>query len=242
MKFSSRWLEKVRDEEDLEVGVHSEDDEEKEDDVFDRLLPDWAKSAVDSFDNQMFQAEEQLFASVAALAPWMKRRSENVQQSAQATLEASRRFRWFVFWLLVAFFFFFLAVFVGLPVLVLRPQKFALCFTLGSIFFMTSFAALRGTKAHLQMLFETRRIPFTFAYFFTMALTLYASVVQRSFIFTVLWSLTQFTTLLYYLGSFIPGGSKGVRFFLAALSRTFRLTVKPLVATCVRCCMRYCVQ
>jgi len=150
MKFSSRWLEKVRDEEDLEVGVHSEDDEEKEDDVFDRLLPDWAKSAVDSFDNQMFQAEEQLFASVAALAPWMKRRSENVQQSAQATLEASRRFRWFVFWLLVAFFFFFLAVFVGLPVLVLRPQKFALCFTLGSIFFMTSF--VRSLKSSISNL------------------------------------------------------------------------------------------
>ena len=60
------------------------------------------------------------------------------RRQAAATLDATRRFRIFVGMLLVAFFFFAFAVFVGLPVLVLRPQKFALCFTMGSLSFMSS--------------------------------------------------------------------------------------------------------
>ena len=39
--------------------------------------------------------------------------------------------------------FFCLAFFVGLPMLVVRPHKFVLTFTLGSVLFMASFAMLK---------------------------------------------------------------------------------------------------
>ena len=56
-----------------------------------------------------------------------------MRESAQATVEATRRFRLFVATLLAAGALFVAAFVVGLPVLVLRPQKFALCFTLESV-------------------------------------------------------------------------------------------------------------
>jgi ABC-type amino acid transport system permease subunit len=59
-------------------------------------------------------------------------------------LSYSQRFKGFVVTLLLSVAFFLLAFFVGLPVVVIRPHKFALCFTLGSLCFMGSFAMLRG--------------------------------------------------------------------------------------------------
>jgi ABC-type amino acid transport system permease subunit len=59
-------------------------------------------------------------------------------------LSYSQRFKGFVVTLLLSVAFFLLAFFVGLPVVVIRPHKFALCFTLGSLCFMASFAMLRG--------------------------------------------------------------------------------------------------
>jgi ABC-type amino acid transport system permease subunit len=59
-------------------------------------------------------------------------------------LSYATRFKGFVVTLLLSLAFFLLAFFVGLPALLLRPHKFALCFTLGSLCFMASFALLRG--------------------------------------------------------------------------------------------------
>ena len=48
--------------------------------------------------------------------------------------------------LLLSVVFFALAFFIGLPTIMMRPHKFALTFTLGSFFFMGSFAMLKVIK------------------------------------------------------------------------------------------------
>ena len=101
----------------------------------------------------------------------------------------------------------------------------------------SSFAALRGSKAHLQTLCARDRLPFTAAYFATMVGTLWAAAVRRSFVLTVLFSGAQFATLLYYLGSFIPGGTRGVKVFLKTVSRTARIILGPILNGCYRCCL-----
>lgn len=50
--------------------------------------------------------------------------------------------------LLLSVVFFLLAFFIGLPAFMIRPHKFALTFTLGSFFFMGSFAMLKVGTAH----------------------------------------------------------------------------------------------
>ncbi|CAN0406692.1 unnamed protein product, partial [Hapterophycus canaliculatus] len=59
-----------------------------------------------------------------------------------------QRFKGFVVLLLLSIVFFVLAFVIGLPTILLRPHKFALTFTLGSLFFMGSFAMLKVGNAH----------------------------------------------------------------------------------------------
>mmetsp|Transcript_33528 Transcript_33528/g.107104 ORF Transcript_33528/g.107104 Transcript_33528/m.107104 type:complete len:235 (-) Transcript_33528:3414-4118(-) len=229
-RFSAAWLRHYDPEDPAYDDAEGGEEEE------DWLLPLW--NAVDKVDERIGSAEDQVARSFAAVAPFLKRRSEDVASSAAATVEASKRLRTFLAWQGVSCFFFGLAMFVGLPVVVVRPQKFAFSFTLGSLAFMASFAALRGTKAHLRLLFQRDRAVFTAAYVTTMLATLHAAVIRRSFLLTVIASTAQFTTLLYYLGSFLPGGYKGVRLFLAAAGRTLRLVLRPILAACFNCCVR----
>lgn len=51
--------------------------------------------------------------------------------------------------LAVGVFLIFIAFTMFLPVIVLVPQKFAVCFTLGCAFIVSSFFALKGPKAQL---------------------------------------------------------------------------------------------
>jgi hypothetical protein len=69
--------------------------------------------------------------------------------------------------------FFALAFFVGLPMLALKPQKFALSFTCGSITFMASFGIMKGPYEHLVSMFTADRMLFTTIYFGSILATLY---------------------------------------------------------------------
>eukprot|EP00631_Chrysoreinhardia_giraudii_P008424 CAMPEP_0197416442 /NCGR_PEP_ID=MMETSP1170-20131217/2747_1 /TAXON_ID=54406 /ORGANISM="Sarcinochrysis sp, Strain CCMP770" /LENGTH=59 /DNA_ID=CAMNT_0042943337 /DNA_START=39 /DNA_END=214 /DNA_ORIENTATION=+ len=59
---------------------------------------------------------------------------------------------------------------------------------------MGAFAMLRGWKAQMRMLCARDRVVFTTSYLATMFATLYAAVILRSFVFTVVCSVAQFTT------------------------------------------------
>ena len=230
MSKFSRWLDEVQDEEAGFAGDDGADDGLS-------FLPAWARSAVSSFDEGLDSFEDSLAAQQEKWTPpWLT--SENVRESAQATVEATRRFRLFVATLLAAGALFVVAFAVGLPVLVLRPQKFALCFTLASLLFMAAFAALRGPAAQLRTLCEPRRLPFTAAYVATMAATLWAACLRRSYVYTALCSGLQMVTLLYYLGTYVPGGPRGVRLFLRAVAKTAALLLRPLCYACSKCCQQ----
>ncbi|KAI3897740.1 hypothetical protein MKW92_043867, partial [Papaver armeniacum] len=74
-----------------------------------------------------------------------------------------------------------------LPVMVLMPQKFAICFTLGCIFIIESFFALKGPKNQLAHMSSKERLPFTLGFIATMVGTSYVSKVLRSYLFSLLF-------------------------------------------------------
>ena len=104
-------------------------------------------------------------------------------------LSYATRFKGFVATVVLSGFFFFLSFSVGLPVIVFRPHKFALCFTLGSLMFMSSFALLKGPMAHLRSICSRDRLQFTSAYLGSMALTLYSALIVRSYILVIITSI-----------------------------------------------------
>lgn len=138
-------------------------------------------------------------------------------------LSYQTRFKGFVLTLFFAAFFFFMAFTVGLPLVVVRPSKFALCFTMGSLLFMASFGLLKGPLEHVKSMITPDQLPFTIVYFSSMSFTLYSSLISRSYIFVVISSSIQIGTLCYYMLSFIPGGTTGAKVFVTMFIKSSRM-------------------
>ncbi|KAK3362878.1 Got1/Sft2-like family-domain-containing protein [Lasiosphaeria hispida] len=106
----------------------------------------------------------------------------------------------------------FVICFVLFPVISLgRPRKLVVLWTLGSLLFLSSFAAIMGPWAYVQHLASTPRLPFTAAYFGSLGLTLYFSIGLHSTLLTLFSALVQLGCLLWYLISYFPMGSSGLR-------------------------------
>jgi len=67
-------------------------------------------------------------------------------QNAASSVPSGKSLMYFGLLLASGVFFIFIAFTMFLPVMVLMPQKFALCFTLGCAFIIGSFFALKGPK------------------------------------------------------------------------------------------------
>mmetsp|Transcript_7450 Transcript_7450/g.10437 ORF Transcript_7450/g.10437 Transcript_7450/m.10437 type:complete len:231 (-) Transcript_7450:51-743(-) len=157
-----------------------------------------------------------------------------VKRSETPGFSYTQRFRGFVVSLLVSVAFFALAFFVGLPTVVIRPHKFALCFTIGSLCFLWSFILLKGPSEQFKSIFKTERLPFSVLYLFTMLGTLYSCLVLKSYILVIVFSSLQIISLLWFFIAMVPGGSNGIKYFLTAISKTVRYTVLPCLQGIVR--------
>ncbi|KAK4192656.1 Got1/Sft2-like family-domain-containing protein [Podospora australis] len=106
----------------------------------------------------------------------------------------------------------FVLVFFLFPALTLaRPRKLVILWTLGSVLFLSSFAAIMGPWAYLQHLASTPRLPFTAAYFGSLGLTIYFSIGLQSTLLTIFSGLVQLGCLVWYLVSYFPMGSSSLR-------------------------------
>mmetsp|Transcript_7582 Transcript_7582/g.25789 ORF Transcript_7582/g.25789 Transcript_7582/m.25789 type:complete len:257 (+) Transcript_7582:2-772(+) len=99
-----------------------------------------------------------------------------------------------------------------LPVVVLRPGKFSLFFTLGNALVLAAIAVLRGARAQARAMCGWQRAPFTAAYLGTAALTLYSALVARSHAAVLVFSLLQALALAHFVASYVPGGHRALRF------------------------------
>ncbi|XP_053988062.1 uncharacterized protein LOC128891662 [Hylaeus anthracinus] len=109
-----------------------------------------------------------------------------------------------------------------IPVLLLKARKFALLYSLGSAFFLSSFCFLLGPLSYLRSLFTAERRCFSVTYFATLIGTLYFALHLQSTPLTVLCAVLQLIAMLSFLASHIPGGTKGLMFF----TKIFKSSVK----------------
>lgn len=144
-----------------------------------------------------------------------------------------QRFRMFGALLILSALFFTLGFTVGLTFLTIRPQKFALCFTFGSLTFMSSFAVLKGPYQHLAGMITPDRLPFTTVYIGSMLGTLYFTFRwggPTGYALVIASSALQLLALVWYLITFLPGGSAGMK----ALTTVIYKMLKPVVVVCAR--------
>ena len=154
--------------------------------------------------------------------------SQAQQDPYLPSLTKKQRIMGFVLCLLMGTFCFSLAT-LYIPLLVLKARKFALLYTFGSLFIISSFSLLWGPMSHFKHLFSVQRLPFTTAYFGSMLATLYFSLWLRSTVLTVIFAVIQILALVWYIVSYIPGGQTGLKFFskifYAAASKTASKTL-----------------
>ncbi|PLB43968.1 SFT2 domain protein [Aspergillus steynii IBT 23096] len=106
----------------------------------------------------------------------------------------------------------FLICFFLFPVLSLKPRKFAILWSVGSLLFLLSWAVLMGPLVYAKHLVSGSRLPFTAAYFGSIAMTLYFAIGLHSTFLTLISSIFQLAALLWYLVSYFPMGSTGLQF------------------------------
>ncbi|WCJ27637.1 Got1/Sft2-like vescicle transport protein family [Euphorbia peplus] len=138
-------------------------------------------------------------------------------QSATSSIPSGKALMYFGLFLAAGVFFVFIAFALFLPVIVLMPQKFAICFTLGCLFIISSFVALKGPKNQFDHMTSTERLPFTLGFIGSMVGTIYVSMVLHSYVLSVLFSVIQVLSLTYYAISYFPGGAAGMKFLSASL-------------------------
>ncbi|XP_026498340.1 uncharacterized protein LOC113402338 [Vanessa tameamea] len=136
---------------------------------------------------------------------------ENVQKE-YFTLTRTQRFLGFGICLFLGILCFTLSFFY-IPLLLLQARKFALLFSLGSLFFIMSFSFLYGPWAHVKSLFSKERALTTSLYGFTLIATLYCALHLQSTPLTVIFAVAQVLALMWMMLGSIPGGSSGMRFF-----------------------------
>mmetsp|Transcript_17080 Transcript_17080/g.20570 ORF Transcript_17080/g.20570 Transcript_17080/m.20570 type:complete len:348 (-) Transcript_17080:886-1929(-) len=142
-----------------------------------------------------------------------------------------KRLMYFIGLSLAGAFFMILAFVVGLPVIVIFPAKFAICFTLGSILNMCAMAALKGPLQQMQHLMQWERLPFSATYIASMIGTLWASMVIHSYILSIAFCAIQVMALGYYLATYFPGGQAGLK----AIVQITVTTMKPFLNMFGKC-------
>ncbi|MQL67967.1 hypothetical protein Taro_000231 [Colocasia esculenta] len=112
-------------------------------------------------------------------------------QSATNNVPSGKSLMYFGLLLASGVFFIFIAFTMFLPVMVLMPQKFAICFTIGCAFIIGSFFALKGPRNQLSHMCSRERLPFTLGFIGSMVGTIYGSMVLHSYVLSVLFSVLQ---------------------------------------------------
>lgn len=98
------------------------------------------------------------------------------------------------------------------PILSLRFRKFAILWSMGSIFFLISFGILQGFKPYMLHLFLSTRIVFTIVFGTSIILTLVSSLSLKSTILSILFAVIQMLSAIWYTVSYFPLGKQTISF------------------------------
>ena len=109
---------------------------------------------------------------------------------------------------------------IFLPVIIISPYKFVLCFSFGSLTILTSFLFIYGTKSYFEILFSQNRFPFTLLFLASIFLGI-TFAWSNYFFFSLICSIFQLVSLIVFTLSFIPGGRSGISFIGSMVSSPF---------------------
>jgi len=124
-----------------------------------------------------------------------------------------------------------LAVVVGLPTILLRPSKFVICMTLATLLAATSVVVMQKPSVFISSIVTgglEKSAPVA-ALVVSMFFTLYVTIFMPKYLSILFAGGIQMLSLVYYLASFIPGGTKGVLLLIRATYTIVATAMKPVI-------------
>lgn len=135
---------------------------------------------------------------------------ETVLKKIEENLEVEKSYKTFMIMIFIGLSMLCLSL-MFLPVIIISPSKFVMCFSLGSIIILSSFIFVYGTKAYVEKLFAKNRFVFTMLFLCSIILGLYFSI-SGNYLISILLAAFQLVTLIVFTLTFLPGGSHGISF------------------------------
>lgn len=109
---------------------------------------------------------------------------------------------------------------------------------------MGSFGILKGPVEHIRSMITPDRIVFTSIYVTSMLLTLYCTFTYgslRGYVLVMACSAVQLIALVWYLISFLPGGTAGLKYVFAAMGHLLQPVIRACAKLQAMCCARCAV-
>lgn len=123
-----------------------------------------------------------------------------------------------------------LAIVIGIPTLIVRPIKFVLCMTLSTLLAAASVIVMQKPSVFISNIFAggiVTALPVVLL-FASLFFTLYVTIFVHRYLSIIFAGSLQMVCMLYYLASFIPGGSQGVMVLLRATYAVIVTAATPL--------------
>jgi hypothetical protein len=131
-------------------------------------------------------------------------------------------------------FFMAVAIFVGLPTLVIKPSKFVLCITISTLLTIASVIHIQKPSVFLAALCTGdpyQKIPFVLLIVSVIA-TGYVTIFVHAYTYILVSGIIQCLSILFFLASYIPGGQTGLIMVLRAAAVVVRTAVTPVLFCC----------
>jgi hypothetical protein len=113
---------------------------------------------------------------------------------------------------------------------------------------MGSFGILKGPVEHLKSMFQSDQLLFTTIYIGSMLATLHLTFSKggvQAYVLVLTASAVQLVALVWYLISFLPGGTTGLSLVTRAICKMLQPILKGCLrvqAMCVSKCVGYCMR
>ena len=136
--------------------------------------------------------------------------------------------------LLGAIVFFLLAIFIGIPTIFLKPSKFVLCMTLATLLCVASIAVLQKPDVFLANIYNagSTRMMSVGGLVFSSLATIYVTVFIKRYVVVLSAAGLQIVFILYFLSSFIPGGTTGLQILLKTIYVFVKTALRPVIFVC----------
>ena len=128
-------------------------------------------------------------------------------------LNVEKNYKRFTLCLMIGLIFLFFSI-ISLPISLFNPSRFISTFSLGSLIIIFSFIFHYGSQEYFSIIFSRERRKFTISYLCSLFIGFYFMMNPTYYLISFGCNVIQFIILIMFVLTFIPGGERGIEFFL----------------------------